>query len=484
MSEQTHNETTENNENETNETENKEIEDIKNLEIETHKDEEEEEIIQLKSDQLEDLETELVVQSSDLKSQPIYSQGTFEELNLKPELLKGVYAMGFNKPSRIQANALPVIINTKNNLVAQSQSGTGKTGAFTLGMLNCVDPKLNETQVICLSPTHELSTQIYTFVCKIGQFTNIQPLLVIPDAIIPQTIKSQIIIGTPGKVGDFLQTKKINSKHVKMFVLDEADFLVGQRGMKDQVLKIQSYLPKNVRVLLFSATFSVGVDEVINRMVKEPNVRITLKRSELSIDKILQYYINCDTSDNKSIILSELFGYISVGQAIVFVQTRATCSSLTKLMMEEGFPVSQLHGDMTTDERDQSIKRFKEGKTKILISTNVTSRGIDILQVSLVINYDMPIDENGKPDPVLYLHRIGRVGRFGRSGVAITLVHDETSLKQITRISEHLSRPVNELQIDKLKSLSDILKNLKDLTPLKDSPTTTTTTTTTTSNSK
>eukprot|EP01132_Coremiostelium_polycephalum_P011382 gene11382-13938_t len=419
----------------------------------------------LKSDQLNDFDAQLEVLQSDPNS-PLYSVKSFEELGLKPEVLKGVYAMNYNKPSKIQETALPVILNTKDNLVAQSQSGTGKTAAFTLGMLNIVDPSINQPQAICICPSRELALQIHGVVCKLGRFTKIQPLLFIPDIQIPQTITNQVIIGTPGRMYDGLANRKINSRYIKLLVLDEADVMVDQRGHNKQTTDIKRLLPKNIKVLLFSATFSKGVENMITRFVPDPKVQIMVKRQDLSVDKIQQFYVDCGSQPNKQLILSDLYGYISVGQSIVFVHTIEMAKNLAEKMKQEGHSISLLYGrGMETEQRFKEIQDFKDGKTKVLISTNVIARGIDILQVSLVINYDLPMDENGQPDPVTYLHRVGRVGRFGRSGVAISFVHDTMSKNQLQSISKHLEREVQELKSTELDKLDGILRNLRDLTP-------------------
>jgi len=422
----------------------------------------------VKSDGLiNDFDSQLEVMQSDPNS-PLYSVKSFDELGLKPELLKGVYAMGYNKPSKIQETALPVIINSKDNLIAQSQSGTGKTAAFTLGMLNSVDSSINAPQAICFSPTKELALQIFEVISNIGKFSTIKPLLYIPEVDIPSQVNNQILIGTPGKLFDAITKRRIITKHIKMIVLDEADYIVATRGMQQQIASLKQFLPPTAKVCLFSATFSLGVDQLISQMVPDPKVSLRIKRLDLSVDKIHQYYIDCDSEQNKSIILSDIYGYISVGQSIVFTHTIETAKKLASMMREDGHSISLLYGrDLSTEERFKQIRDFKEGKTKVLITTNVLARGIDILQVSLVINYDIPLDENNRPDPVSYLHRVGRVGRFGRSGVAISFVHDESSKNKLKAISEHLGREIKELKSSEIESLDGILKGLKDLTPLK-----------------
>ncbi|EFA84669.1 DEAD/DEAH box helicase domain-containing protein [Heterostelium album PN500] len=431
----------------------------------------------IKSDQLDDYNTRLVVMQSDPNS-PLYSAKTFEDLKLKPEILKGVYGIGFNKPSKIQEAALPYIIDLKQNLIAQSQSGTGKTAAFSLGMLNTVDPSIPLPQAICVCPTQELAIQIHGVVCTLGKFSSIKPLLynnnnnnnsnnnIMYVYTLVKKIENQVIVGTPGKLLDLMSKRILPTQKVAMMVLDEADQMIDKRGMNDQSMKIKMFLPKSVQVLLFSATFSLGVEQYIKEFVPQPNISIRLKKEELSVDKIKQFYIDCNTPENKPLVLSDIYSYISIGQSIVFVHTKKTASQLATKMRAEGFSVSSITGDDSADLRMEQIKLFREGKTKLLIATNILARGIDVLQVSLVINYDVPLDVEGRPDPVTYLHRIGRVGRFGRSGVAINFVKDQHDLNKILNISKHLNREIKELKRSDIESLDAILRGLKDLTPL------------------
>ncbi|GAM23265.1 hypothetical protein SAMD00019534_064400, partial [Acytostelium subglobosum LB1] len=420
----------------------------------------------IKSDYLSDYDTQLEIQRSDPNS-PLYSVKTFEELQLKPEILQGVYSMGFNKPSKIQEASLPVIINQRQNLVAQSQSGTGKTAAFTLGMLNTIEAGLQVPQVLCICPTLELAMQVHAVVCALAKHSNIQPFLAIKDVRLPKgPLTNQLIVGTTGKVEDLLKKRIIQAKFIRMLVLDEADHMVDTRGMYGQTKAIKSLLLPTVQVLLFSATFSIGVEKYIKEFVPEPYVSIRLKRDQLSVDKIRQFYVPCDSIQNKPLILCDLYSYISVGQSIVFAHTVKTAEALYHRMTQEGFSVTILTGRMESNNRFKEIDNFRQGKTKVLITTNVLARGIDILQVSLVINYDVPLDPKQTPDPVTYLHRVGRVGRFGRSGIAITFCDSDLDVRRVQAIAKHLERDIPELKRDDLESLDAMLRGLKDLTPL------------------
>eukprot|EP01116_Phalansterium_solitarium_P015648 TRINITY_DN3476_c0_g1_i1.p1 TRINITY_DN3476_c0_g1~~TRINITY_DN3476_c0_g1_i1.p1 ORF type:complete len:506 (-),score=157.31 TRINITY_DN3476_c0_g1_i1:91-1608(-) len=411
---------------------------------------------------------------------PLYSVKSFEELNLHPDLLKGVYNMGFSKPSKIQENALPTIISDpKKNLIGQAQSGTGKTAAFTLGMLSRVDPTQNFPQAVCLSPTRELSRQIQDVVTTMGQFTSITTCLVVKEANIPRPLTAHILIGTPGKLLDLIHTRQFDPRRIRIFVLDEADQMLDQgqsapgRGgpqqrssMGEQSVQLKRYMPVDAQFILFSATFRDDVRAFAERIVGRergalPVVKIELKREQLTLDKIQQLFIKCNNEQDKFKVLCDIYAYSTVGQSIIFVQTRDTASRLSELMRRDGFKVSLLHGDLMPLDRDECIDQFRSGKTRVLITTNVLSRGIDIEDVMLVINYDLPMDQYNRPDFETYLHRIGRSGRFGRRGIAINFVHDQRTILALDAISQHFKRDIHEFPADKLDELQQKLADIQ-----------------------
>jgi ATP-dependent RNA helicase DDX19/DBP5 len=408
----------------------------------------------------------IIVEQDDPNS-PIHSTKSFEELNLKPELLKGIYGMGFNKPSKIQETALPILLaptNPPKNIIAQAQSGTGKTAAFVLNMLSRVDPKVEFPQAICIAPTRELVRQIYDNIKKMGQHTQVQTQLVVKDTPFPPKITAQIVVGTPGKLLDLMKKRIMEISKVKVFVLDEADTMMEKGSLSDQAIQIKRVLPKSCQICLFSATFKDEVRAFAEKVVPQPCTNIRLKRAELTLDAIKQLYIDCKTDANKFNILSEIYGYLSVGQSIIFVHTRKTATELTKKMTEAGHTVSLLHGgeDMSSQERDRVIDDFRDARTKVLITTNVLARGIDILQVMLVINYDLPLDAHNKVDTETYLHRIGRSGRFGRKGIAINFVADEVSKGNLRALQMFFQKPIDELKPEQIETLQPMLEKLQE----------------------
>uniref|UniRef100_A0A8C0YCQ2 RNA helicase n=1 Tax=Cyprinus carpio carpio TaxID=630221 RepID=A0A8C0YCQ2_CYPCA len=391
---------------------------------------------------------------------PLYSVKTFEELRLKPQLLKGVYEMGFNRPSKIQENALPMMLaEPPQNLIAQSQSGTGKTAAFVLAMLSHVDPSLKWPQCLCISPTYELALQTGKVIEQMGKF---YPEVKLAYAVRGHKmergvkIKEQIVIGTPGTVLDWcIKLKLIDPKKIKVFVLDEADVMIATQGHQDQSIRIQRMLPKGCQMLLFSATFEDSVWKFAERVVPDPNI-IKLKREEETLDTIKQYYVLCNSKEDKFNALCNIYGAITIAQAMIFCHTRKTANWLAGQLSKEGHQVALLSGEMVVEQRAAVIERFRDGKEKVLITTNVCARGIDVEQVSVVINFDLPLDKDGNPDNETYLHRIGRTGRFGKRGLAVNMVDSQRSMEILKTYERHFNKKIGRLDTDDLDEIEKI----------------------------
>uniref|UniRef100_A0A0K2T7Y8 RNA helicase n=1 Tax=Lepeophtheirus salmonis TaxID=72036 RepID=A0A0K2T7Y8_LEPSM len=402
---------------------------------------------------------DIEVQRKDPKS-PLFSVKSFESLNLKPALLKGVYGMGFNNPSKIQEMALPALLaDPPQNMIAQSQSGTGKTAAFVLAMLSRVDTSLNYPQVLCLSPTYELALQTGEVATKMSQFS---PELTVRYAVrgeeIPRgsKITDHIIIGTPGKTMDWaIKFKFFDIKKVKVFVLDEADVMIAMQGHQDQSIRIQKSLSPDCQMLLFSATYDEDVMNFAENIISNP-VLIRLRREEETLDNIKQYWVSCETLEAKHAAISNIYGVITIGQAMIFCQTRKGASWLAEKLVKEGHSVGMLSGELSIDERIRMLDRFRDGMEKILITTNVMARGIDVEQVSIVVNFDLPVDVAGKADCETYLHRIGRTGRFGKKGLAINLVDGPKSMAVLKDIEDHFSRPIIRLDTEDFDEIEKI----------------------------
>ncbi|XP_059474536.1 DEAD-box helicase Dbp80 [Neocloeon triangulifer] len=393
---------------------------------------------------------DIEVQRKDPNS-PLYSVKSFEALKLRPELLKGLYAMGFDAPSKIQETALPTLLaDPPHNMIAQSQSGTGKTAAFVLAMLSRVDLNQNHPQVLCLAPTYELALQIGEVATKMAQFL---PAMKIVFAVRGEDrprgtrLTDHIIIGTPGKVLDWgVKYKFFDLSKIRVFVLDEADVMIATQGHQDQSFRIHKYLPSTCQVMFFSATYEQQVMEFAEVIVPDPII-IRLRREEESLDNIKQYYVLCSDQEAKYNAIANIYGGITVGQAIIFCHTKKTAGWLASKMAKDGHSVALLSGELTVEQRISVLDRFRQGTEKVLITTNVLSRGIDVEAVTIVVNFDLPIDLQRRADCETYLHRIGRTGRFGKMGLAINLC-DSRNMHILKDIEMHFGKEIKPLDTE------------------------------------
>ena len=412
------------------------------------------------------LRTKLIPNQNDVEvmrndpQSPLYSAKTFAELSLRPNLLRGVYGMNFNRPSKIQETALPILLDDPpKNLIAQSQSGTGKTAAFVLAILSRVDPSKRYVQVICLSPTFDLAKQTGGVLVQMAKF---YPEIKVAYGVRGQkvqrgqTLDAHIIIGTAGTVLDWsLKKRCFDPKGVNMFVLDEADIMIDTQGQHDQTIRIHKQLRNDCQKVLFSATYSQEVMDFAEKIISDPIV-IRLRRSEESLVNIKQYYVVCKSEEEKYLALTNLYGVLTIGQCIVFCHSRKSASWLAGKMAKEGHAVALITGESHIEQRVAILNRFRDSKEKLLITTNLCARRIDIEQVTLVVNYDIPTDATGKPDCETYLHRIGRTGRFGKSGIAINFVDSQRSMEHLQTIKDHFQKPIELVDTDDYEEVEKI----------------------------
>jgi ATP-dependent RNA helicase len=365
---------------------------------------------------------------------------TFEALNLREDLLRGVYAYNFEKPSAIQQRAIIPIIRGRD-VIAQAQSGTGKTATFAISALQSIDLNIRETQVLVLSPTRELAVQIQTVVLALGDYMNVSCHACIGGTSVGEDIRKleagqQVVSGTPGRVFDMIRRRNLRTKDIKMLILDESDELLN-KGFKDQIYDIYRYLPPATQVVIVSATLPHDVLEMTTKFMTEP-IRILVKRDELTLEGIKQFFVAVEKEDWKFDTLCDLYDTLTITQAVIFCNTRRKVDWLTEKMREANFTVSSMHGEMVQKERDAIMAEFRGGQSRVLITTDVWARGIDVQQVSLVINYDLPSSREN------YLHRIGRSGRFGRKGVAINFVTVE-DVRILRDIEQYYSTQIDEM---------------------------------------
>jgi|TARA_B110000967_G_C18869349_1_gene554496 translation initiation factor 4A len=346
---------------------------------------------------------------------------SFEDLELNDELLRGIYSYGFEKPSKIQYKSIPLIKSGKD-LIAQSQSGTGKTGAFSIGILNNIDTKLKKTQYIVLTPTHELAKQIYSVIENLGARMDITMCKVIGKTNISESIMElkrdpQIIVATPGRLVDMISKRHIFTDNIKTLVLDEADEMLSG-GFMEILYEIIKCMPKKCQICLFSATMPKEILDLTENFMNNPE-RLLVNRDELTLEGIKQFYINLKQYNWKFDVLYDIYDTINITQSIIYVNSKNILNNLYDRLSRDEYPVSYIHGDMQTVEREKNLNDFKNGITRIMLSTDLLSRGIDIQQLSLVINFDLPRNKE------TYIHRIGRSGRYGRKGTAINFITDE-----------------------------------------------------------
>ncbi|KAI1465921.1 DEAD-domain-containing protein [Daldinia caldariorum] len=396
------------------------------------------------------------VQLSDLQGDtdnPLGSAHTFEELGLPAEVLKGLSAMRFQKPSKVQEKALPLMLaDPPRNMIAQSQSGTGKTAAFVTTVLSRVDhTKPSQPQALLLAPSRELARQIESVIGHIGQFLpNLAVAAAIPSSI-PRDgrVDKSIVVGTPGTVMDLIRRRQFDVSQLRVLVIDEADNMLDQQGLGDQCSRVKKMLPQNIQILLFSATFPEKVMKYAMSFAPNANM-IKLKVQELTVKGISQMYMDCPSESDKYDILCKLYGLMNIGSSIIFVKTRESATQIQQKMTNDGHKVSVLHGAYEGSARDALLEEFRTGKSKVLITTNVLARGIDVSTVSMVINYDIPMKGVGDSmhDTETYLHRIGRTGRFGRVGVSITFISDKKSFDALNAIAHDLEIDLVALKPD------------------------------------
>ncbi|KAJ2909322.1 translation initiation factor eIF4A [Coemansia aciculifera] len=329
---------------------------------------------------------------------------SFDDMGLDEDLLRGIYAFGFERPSAIQQRAIVPVLKGRD-VIAQAQSGTGKTATFSISILQKIDPTIPQIQALVLAPTRELATQIQKVMTSLGDFRKVKVHPCIGGTNVAEDQRNlnngvHAVVGTPGRVYDMIKRGALKTASVKIFALDEADEMLSM-GFKDQIYEVFQLLPPEVQVVLLSATMPNDVFDVTSKFMRDP-IRIL---------------------------------------AVIFCNTRRKVDFLTEKLRERSFTVSAMHGDMEQGQRETIMKEFRSGSSRILISTDLLARGIDVQQISLVINYDLPVSREN------YIHRIGRGGRFGRKGVAINFVADE-DVEKLRGIEQYYGTQVDEMPGD------------------------------------
>jgi len=380
-----------------------------------------------------------------MSEEPTYKVfNNFDEMNLKDELTRGIYNYGYERPSEIQSKAIGPIISGRD-VIGQAQSGMGKTATYSISTLQVIDSKIRDTQAIILANTRELAAQVESVISNLGRYMKVNVCLSISGIPVKNNMdalrnRPHIVVGTPGRIYDMIKRKALRTNMIKIMVIDEADEMIKDSndkfveegnvkfGFLEQIKYIFQYLPNTMQVALFSATMPPDFFELTEKFMRNP-VRILIEPENLTLHGIKQYYIDIEKNEYKFEILCDLYDVLSVSQSIIYCNSRKMVEDLTNKLSDANFCVSYIHGSMTPLEREEKLKDFIAAKSLVLVSTDLLSRGIDVQQISVVINYDIPKSVDN------YLHRIGRSGRYGRKGVAINFntPYDDSKLKAIER---------------------------------------------------
>lgn len=371
---------------------------------------------------------------------------SFDDMNLQSELLRGIYSYGFERPSVIQQRAI-VACASGRDLIAQAQSGTGKTATFCVGTLQNVQLTRRECQVLVMAPTRELAQQIFTVMDAVGQhMTGLQCHACVGGTSVREDIEIlrrgvHVVVGTPGRVNHMVDKGILNLRSMKSFVLDEADEMLS-RGFKDQIYQTFQTIDPKVQVCLFSATMDNDTIEITQKFMSDP-IRILVKKEEVTLEGIKQFYVKLEKDIWKFETLCDLYETLTINQSIIYCNTKRKVEWLTDRMRQRDHTVAATHGEMDPKQRKAVMEEFRKGESRVLITTDLMARGIDVQGVSLVINYDLPMQKES------YIHRIGRSGRFGRKGVAINFINEESDDgAMLAEIENYYATQVDELPAD------------------------------------
>ncbi len=377
----------------------------------------------------------------------------FSELSLPSEQLDNLKDLGYLSMTPIQAAALPAILSGKD-IVGQAKTGSGKTAAFGIGLLETIDATQFTTQSLVLCPTRELADQVSKELRRLARYIpNLKISSICGGVPIARQIHSMsqhaphIAVGTPGRILDHLKRDTLSLKKVKIFVLDEADRMLDM-GFADEMDAIIGYLPKQRQTLLFSATFPANIQSISHRIQKNPTM-ISIEETKSEAPKIEQSIITYDDNSQKNEIVAKLLYKYEPESTVIFCNTIAACQDLEDYLYQQDIDVLSLHGDLEQRERDQVLLRFSNRSCRVLVATDVAARGLDIADLSMVINYDLPFD------PEVYVHRIGRTGRAGKTGLAASLVV-ANKLHRLEEIEAYIETTIPKYSAKELKNIQSI----------------------------
>jgi translation initiation factor 4A len=358
---------------------------------------------------------------------------SFDEMKLPDDLLRGIYSYGFERPSDIQQKAIVPMVQGRD-VLAQAQSGTGKTGTFVIGSLSHVDPAVHKPQVLILVHVRELAEQIAKVATALSSVMKTKVLCAVGGNALQNDIRAledgaQFIVGTPGRIYDLINRGVLDRSEIRVLIMDEADQMLEDLFYKQVMCILEQGFPVATKVALFSATMPEKVIAVADKILNNP-VRILIPPTAVRLEGIQQFYIDLDREDHKFECICDLYKHLNITQAVIFCNKRQKAEILSEKLSAQGFPITCLHGELEKGERQRRMKQFIEGQTRVMIATDIISRGIDVQQLSLVINYELPTNMES------YVHRIGRAGRYGRKGTTINLLLPEEAgrMKEISAL--------------------------------------------------
>jgi|TARA_B110000285_G_scaffold197663_1_gene229502 superfamily II DNA/RNA helicase len=365
---------------------------------------------------------------------------SFDELNINENILRGIYAHGFEKPSQIQTQSIPIILSGKD-IVAQAQSGTGKTGAFSIGNLCMIDESLPKIQSVIIVPTRELADQVFKVIKDLAAYTKITTLKVIGGTNVGECQRDlsknpHIVVGTPGRILDMINKRDLPTIDIKLLTFDEADEILSH-GFKEVIHDIIQRVSEKTQICLFSATLPDEILELTGKFMNEPQ-KVLVKKEALTLEGIQQFFVNVKRNDWKYDVITDLYDTINVGQCIIYLNSKNKIEEIYDRLTKDNFPVGYITGDRSVQDRNEVMEQFRSGTLRILLSSDLLARGIDIQQLSLVINFDLPREKE------TYIHRIGRSGRYGRKGVAINMINDK-EIDYLKQIESFYDTQINEM---------------------------------------
>lgn len=367
---------------------------------------------------------------------------SFESLGLSENILKGVFSYGFVNPSEIQKKGISVMVS-KKDCILQSQSGTGKTATYLLGTLSNMVESEKNIQSIIITPTRELAEQVYQVALKLSKYTKLKIVLCVGGTNIhnfKRDIKqAQLVIGTIGRIYHMIEDNIINISNLKQLTLDEADNLLS-KNYSSKVFDLVKNVREGCQKCFISATVNKNLRLIGNKLLKEPEM-VLLKKEEVQVKAIKNFYLDTEEEQYKFDTLLDLYQIVSTSHTMIFCNSINKIEFLKNRLEEEGFPITAIHGGLTQEERNNIVNEFRDGKTRILLTTDLLARGIDIPEVKLVINYDLPKKHE------TFMHRIGRSGRFGKKGVSITFVNMDTfnDKKNFSNLVKHYDLTIEEM---------------------------------------